>query len=164
MNEISCSPRSAAGGIQSKVPVFASNIDLGGKPEAVIVAAPVAETRKRTAVAGVPATLLGASRCGPEETTAKLSRTVFSPTRASRVALSSVASGSAATSKRIVVWPGSASNVSGTLGLLVMEIAAVSEVLEGESRSSHTPLIPDVMRLVQESDVRFVGTVKLLAG
>jgi hypothetical protein len=50
------------------------------------------------------------------------------------------------------------------LELLVMEIAAVSEVLEGESRSSHTPLIPDVMRLVQESDVRFVGTVKLLAG
>jgi hypothetical protein len=133
----------------------------------VIVAAPVAETRKRTAVAGVPATLLGASRCGPEETTDKLSRTVFSPTRASRVALSSVASGSAATSKRIVVWPGSASNVSGTLRrleLLVREIAAVSEVPEGESRSSHTPLIPDLMRLVQESDTRFVMAVKLLAG
>src|ERR1019366_8573607 len=152
--------------IQSKVPVFASKTDSRGKPAAVIVAAPVAETRKRTAVAGVPATLLGASRCGPEETTAKLSRTVFSPTRASRVALSSVASGSAATSKRIVVWRGSASNVSGTLRrleLLVREIAAVSEVPEGESRSSHTPLIPDLMRLVQESDTRFVMAGKLWA-
>jgi hypothetical protein len=47
------------------------------------------------------------------------------------------------------------------LELLVREIAAVSEVPEGESRSSHTPLIPDLMRLVQESDTRFVMAGKL---
>ncbi len=38
-----------------------------------------------------------------------------------------------------------------------MEIAAVSEALEGEILSSHTPLIPDVMRLVQASDTRLVA-------
>src|ERR1017187_6652214 len=166
MNEISCSPTSAAVGVHSKAPVFASNADPGGKPAAVMVAVPVAETRKRPAVAGRTATLPGASKRGPEETTAKLSRTVFSPALASRNALSLVASGSATTSKRMVVWPRSACNVCGTLRrleLLVMEIAAAREVPEGESRNSHTPLIPGGMRLVQASDTRLVVKGKLWA-
>jgi hypothetical protein len=113
MNEISRSPRSDAAGLHSKVPVAASKADPCGKAAAVIVAL-VAETRNRMGSPGLPATLFGASTCGPEETTAKVSRTVLSPDRASKRALSSAVSGSAATSNRIEVWPGSASSVSGS--------------------------------------------------
>jgi hypothetical protein len=47
------------------------------------------------------------------------------------------------------------------LELLVREIAAASEVLEGDSRRSHTPFSPDVMRLSQESDIRLVMEAEL---
>ena len=92
MKEISCSPRSAAGGVHSKAPVLVSNADPCGKAAAVMVAALLVETRKRMGTPGLPATLPGASTCGPAETTARVSRTVLSPERASRVAFSSAAS------------------------------------------------------------------------
>jgi hypothetical protein len=163
MKEIWCSPKSAVAGVQSKPPMLASKTDPGGKPAAVITAPPEAETRKCTTFAGTPATLAGASRCGPEAATAKLSRTVESPELASRIAFSPAVSGSAATWKRMVVWPGSESKVLGTLSwreLLVREIAAAREVPEGDNRRSHTPLNPDAMRLAQESDRSFGVAVK----
>ena len=135
--------------------MLASNTDPGGKPAAAITAPPEAETRKCIPVAGIPATLAGASRCGPEEPTARLSRTVVSPAVASRIAFSPAASGSAATWKRMVVWPGWEGKVSGTLRwreLLVREIAAAGEVPDGDNCRSHTPLDPDAMRLAQDSD------------
>jgi hypothetical protein len=55
----------------------------------------------------------------------------------------------------MVVWPGSESKVSGTLRwreLLVREIADEGDVPDGDNCRSHTPLDPDAMRLVQESD------------